>query len=474
MTKQEGILLRSENAQLKAENAQLKAENVLLVEKQVLLEVKVNSLVEKLELALKTLEQKSVKKNSSNSSLPPSSDIAPKIKSLRERSARPVGGQPGHTGHTLEMKSNPDVIIDLKSAFCEKCGASIENAPHVVVGKRQVVDFPPCTPIHTEYRQHACECPNCNNIQKTAFPSRVNAPVQYGPRIMAMVVYLSVFQYIPYRRLKNMFTHVFNLSLSEGTLNNLLRGATEKAKPVYEQIKAEILASSVIGSDETSCKVNGKKFWMWIWQNVKNTFIVASPNRGFATIDAQFKDGFANAVLVSDRWAAQLKAVAKNHQLCMAHLMRDCLFLIELEKINKFAVDMLALINQALALRKKLIETGSPADKEHPQAQSVEKQLNELLIWTLDPKTHPETITFQKSILKHRAYIFPFLYDLDIPPDNNGSERGIRNIKVKQKISGQFKSGQDDFCVLRSVIDTLIKRKLNVFEMLNEIMKEPE
>ena len=163
MTKQEGILLRSENAQLKAENA-------LLFDKQVLLEVKVNSLEEKLELALKTLEQKSVKKNSSNSSLPPSSDIAPKIKSLRERSARPVGGQPGHTGHTLEMKSNPDVIIDLKSAFCEKCGASIENAPHVVVGKRQVVDFPPCTPIHTEYRQHACECPNCNNIQKRLSP----------------------------------------------------------------------------------------------------------------------------------------------------------------------------------------------------------------------------------------------------------------------------------------------------------------
>ena len=474
MTKQEVILLISENAQLKAENAQLKSENARLLEKQALLEVKVNSLEEKLCVALKTLEQKSVKKNSSNSSLPPSSDIVPKVKSLRERSVRPVGGQTGHIGHTLEMKATPDVIIDLKSSFCAKCGSSLENAPHIVVGKRQEVDFPPYIPIHTEYRQHACECPNCNNIQKADFPSRVNAPVRYGPRIMTMVAYFSVFQYIPYRRLKNMFAHVFNLPLSEGTLNNLLRRASEKARPVYEQIKAEIAASSVVGSDETSCKVNGKKFWIWIWQNVKNTFIVASPNRGFATVDAQFKDGFPNAVLVSDRWAAQLKAIAKNHQLCMAHLMRDCLFLIELEKGNKFAIETLALINQALALRKNLLETGIPADKEHPQAKSVEKQLNDLLIWTIDPKTHPETITFQKSILKHRTYMFPFPYNLDIPPDNNGSERGIRNIKVKQKISGQFKSGHDDFCVLRSVIDTAIKRKLDVFEILNQIMKEPE
>ena len=84
---------------------------------------------------------------------------------------------------------------------------------------------------------------------------------------------------------------------------------------------------------------------------------------------------------------------------------------------------------------------------------------------------YPKTYTFQKSMIKYRNYLFPFLYNLEVPPDNNASERAIRNVKVKQKVSGQFKSGQHTFCVLRSVIDTLRKRNLNVLEYLQLIMK---
>ena len=461
------------------ENLFLRSENAMLREKVALLTAQVTSLEEKLLLLLDKFERKGVKKTSRNSSLPPSSDIVPHTKSLREPSGRSVGGQVGHKGDTLKMTFSPDNFIELKSEFCERCGTLIAGEFHSLVSKRQVVDIPPIKPIYTEYRQYSCACPSCHHLQKPSFPTGINAPIQYSSSITAFVAYFSVYQYVPYKRLQQLFADVFNLPLSVGTLDNLLIKAREKAQPVYEQIKVEILQSAVIGSDETSCRVKGNNFWVWVWQNVRNTFIVTSENRGFATIEGHFKDGFTKGVLVSDRWAAQLKTVAKNHQLCTAHLMRECIFLKEAEKDtqnkNEFADGILGLIKKALKLRKTLIAQGEAADAVNQEAQLIEKQYNELLILTLNEKNKPQTTALQKSLLKNRECIFPFLYNLEIPPDNNASERAIRNIKVKQKISGQFKSGQDVFCILRSVIDTLIKRKLNILEMVNQmVMLQPE
>jgi len=196
-------------------------------------------------------------------------------------------------------------------------------------------------------------------------------------------------------------------------------------------------------------------------------FIVASDNRGSQTINSVWKDGLPNATLISDRWAAQLKATVQNHQLCLAHLLRELIFLEESEKLL-FATSFKELIVSIFDIRKTLTKAHLPNSIE---ALAFENTLNELLAITIDREISPKTAIFQASMSKYRNYILPCLYNLDIPPDNNGSERAIRNVKIKQKVAGQFKTGQNAFCTIRSVIDTLLKRNLEVLPYLTQIIK---
>lgn len=450
MTKEEHIL------ELQARNTEL--------------EQRVKILEEKIETLLLALQRKVVKKDSHNSSNPPSQDkFKPKKnRSLRKKTGRKTGGQIGHKGHTLKQKSEPDKYIDLKSSYCKKCGSSLSALNQYLLSKRQVVEIPPIEPIYIEYRQHACTC-LCGHEQKADYPKNVNAPIQYGGSVIALICYLNVFQYVPYARLKEMFTSVFGLPLSEGSIENLLNKGARKAIPVYNAILEQIKSANYAGSDETGAKVNGEKWWIWVWQNIQNTFITASDNRGFATVEKIFPDGLQNATIGSDRWAAQLKIGSKNKQLCFPHLQRDLIFIEETEK-DSWASHFKNLLKQALELRKVIVERNQAYQKDSREVYKLEQQLNRLLARCISKKKFPKTFAFQKSMIKNRNYLFPCLYDLEVPPDNNASERAIRNIKVKQKISGQFKSGQDTFCILRSIIDTFKKRNLNVLEFLGKIM----
>ncbi|MCY7348593.1 MAG: IS66 family transposase [Pyrinomonadaceae bacterium] len=452
MTESENIVI------LEAENAELRQQIISLEEKVLLL--------------LELQQKQRVKKDSGNSSLPPSSDIGRKTGSLRQRSGRSPGGQKGHRGNTLEMTATPDRIIDLKSNYCAACGNRLGDENFVLKARRQVLEIPPSQPIIEEYRTFACACPKCDYEQIADFPPAVKAPIQYGSSVQALVAYFSVYQYVPFRRLKNLFSEVFKLPLSEGTLVNLLEKSAEKSGFVYAGIKAEIGESRVVGSDETSARVDGKKWWMWVWQNVLNTFIVAAESRGSRTIEAEWSQGLQGATVVSDRWAAQLKMPSAGKQICLAHLLRDVRYLAEVEK-EEFSVRFKRLLGTVFEIRQEMVRTNAPCEKE--KAEELENQMNNLLAISINREKKPETARFQRSMIKYRNNLLPCLYDVEIPADNNGSERAIRNIKVKQKISGQFKGGQKTFCVLRSVIDTLIKRQLDVLTHLTQIMKiQPE
>ena len=215
--------------------------------------------------------------------------------------------------------------------------------------------------------------------------------------------------------------------------------------------------------------MKGKKWWIWVWQDALNTFIVASDNRGSKTIDAVWPGGLPGATLVSDRWSAHLKMVA-NHQRCLAHLLRDVIFLGESEAYL-FATDFKAFLLGVFTLCKTLRLEKQACAPDSSRSLVLEQKLNRLLSVEVDKATHSQTATFQASMLKHRNYLLPCLYNLDIPPDNNGSERAIRPIKIKQKVSGQFRTCQDAFFVIRSVIDTLLKRQVEVLPSLNQILK---
>jgi transposase-like protein len=411
------------------------------------------------------------KKNSNNSHTPPSKDENRPVKnqSLREKSDKKPGGQQGHEGKTLECSASIDTVVEHVCNFCNCCGEDLTSMPETLIDTRQVIDIPLIKPVYIEHRIYRKVC-SCGNNMDSSFPSHIAAKVQYGAGVESLVSYLHARQYMPYQRMKEFFCDVMGLTVSVGGINNILNRFIKKASPHYQQIKQRVSQADFIGTDETGAKVNGQNDWMWTWQNDDLTFIVHSDNRGFKTIEDNFANGLPNAVLQHDRFACHFKCEAIHHQICMAHLLREVQFISELYNDCGWAVEMKALIIQALRLKKDL--TNNEYFGQSQERNKLEVQLNELLHLTLDQQ-HSKAKTLQKSLRKHQQYILYFLHHPKVPPDNNGSERAIRNIKVKQKISGQFKSGRGagSFAILRSVIDTTIKSGQNVLNALALIAK---
>ncbi|CAN5851014.1 hypothetical protein BH18ACT7_BH18ACT7_22760 [soil metagenome] len=343
------------------------------------------------------------------------------------------------------------------------------SVPEVLMESRQFIDIPVIKPVCIEHRVYRKTC-TCGHNTEGNFPSTLTAKVQYGPNAEALSGYLHARQYLPYQRMKEFFTDVMCLPVSVGGINNILRRLAQKALPHYEQIKERISKSLFVGTDETGVKVNGEKDWMWTWQNDALTFITHSDNRGFKTIEDNFANGLPNTILLHDRFACHFNCEAMHHQICMSHVLRDLQYMAELYPKSRWATEMKTLIVQALELKKQL--TLQQYYGVSPEREHLQERLMELLNAPVDP-TYKKVKTLQKSLLKHQQYVLYFLYHPKIPPDNNGSERAIRNIKVKQKISGQFKSdgGADAFVILRSVIDTTIKSKQNVLYALSLIAK---
>ena len=428
----------------------------------------ITRLMKKVDFLEKELARYTTRKDSSNSSLPPSKDEnrPPHTSSLREKSGRKAGGQPGHEGKTLEMTDTPDEIIEHHACFCPECGKDVSNMSFELYGKRQVIDIPKIKQIVTEHRVYRCKC-TCGHIVESDFPAYVNSAVRYGKNIETLVGYLSVRQYLPFKRLKEMLNDIFTVQVSEGGLHCLLNRLASKGVTGYEMIRQKVLNSGVIGTDETGVKINGKKHWFWTWQNKRATFIATSTNRGTTTIDENVSGISREAVLVHDCWKAHFQTPVKAHQLCTAHLERETKYLEEFYKVA-WPARFRVMLRQAHKLKNQL----TPADYFYPNHHRdlLEKELDNLLAETLNPK-HKEMIAFQKRITRYRDHVFTFLYHPDVPPDNNGSERAIRNVKVKQKISGQFKilSAAENFAILRSIIDTAIKNNQNVLNTLSVI-----
>lgn len=408
------------------------------------------------------------KKNSNNSSIPPSKDENRPIrnKSLREKTGRKVGGQKGHRGHTLEMTGSPDKIIDHIPCYCEKCGNDLQHIHNEYVVRRQVIDIPPIKPEVTEHRVYKKRC-TCGHETESNFPENINVPVSYGSGIESLIGYFHSRQYIPFARMQEIFHDIFGLPVSEGGLHYLLNKLVTKATPAYEMIRQVVFKSEAIGSDETGAKVNGKKNWFWTWQSKMATLICVSSNRGFDTIRENCGEATRDAILVHDCWKSHFQTPSTGHQLCTAHLLRELNYLEEKDKINwpKAFKDVLM---KALKLKKRL----DPVDYYYPNEErdELERGLSKLLKQKID-ENFKETISFQKRMIKYKDYIFTFLYHPKVPPDNNDSEKAIRNVKVKQKVSGQFKSmdGARAFAVLRSITDTAIKNGQNVLQALKII-----
>jgi transposase len=415
-------------------------------------------------------------KNSNNSSISPSSEIAPpkkrnsKNQSLREKSNKSVGGQVGREGVTLLQSDTPDETIELPYSLsqCKKCNDDLSSIVATLKERRQVLDIELSSISHkiTEYRSFSKKCFSCGYENHNANMFAVTPNISYGATIIAMVSYLSVSQYMSNMRVVELMKNLFNIRLSEGSITGLLTKASKLSQVEIDKIGALLAKAPIVGIDETGCKVNGAKHWHWTFQNESNTLIVADQSRGTSVINNTFKEGFKNACVVHDNYSSYSSLECASEQLCLAHKMRDLNYAIECDE-TKLMKEIKQVFKEAMKDDKESLTS--------IQRVSLKEQYDATLQHLLSMPYHEKSETHKqiKSLTKSKDKLFTFLLDESIPADNNGSERAIRNVKVKQKVSGQFKSldGAKNYANLRSIIDTSRKRGLNEFESLVSVMR---
>jgi transposase-like protein len=306
----------------------------------------------------------------------------------------------------------------------------------------------------------------CGCLVKAEAPPNVKGSLSYGSNLRATVGYLSQVHHLPFKRLAKIMDELFGIHLSEGTIHNILQGIKNASMEMYQEIQGRILTSPVVGADETTQNIKGHKQWAWVFQTDRLTYVYPHLSRGKRAIEQHFPQGLPHSCLVTDRYAAYFSMDVKRHQICLAHLLRELNYLSELDPKQTWSKQMKNLLQEAIHKRKTL-------PWERIDRKQILKKFSELLYQTLD-HLHQEIQNLQKGLIKHRKNIFNFLFDPQIPYDNNASERAIRPIKLKQKVSGCFRSNQGAmaYAVIHSIADTAKKNQQSQLGALRAILNQ--
>lgn len=369
--------------------------------------------IEKLKARIAELENgvKPIVKTSANSGIPPSKNPIgiPHTQSLRKPSGRKTGGQKGHQGSTRpQSESVTGVERWYPAAVCPECGKSLDIDTATVCAKRQVVDIP--LPIAAEVFDHLqmqVRC-SCGHRCKGRFPENVNAPVSYGPNIMAMTSYLSTYQNVPFKRLTHLYETVFGLHISEGSVSNMLNAMRRFSKTPYEMIRRKVAGGKVAGADESGVNVGGKNNWLWAFQNEVATYVAFDKSRGHEVVNKRFT---------------------------------------------------------------KEERGGMGSDVRRRMESRLDKLLARPPVYAGEDGKDTALDRLKKSIAKHRDHVFTFLTNPAVPPTNNDSEKALRPAKTKVKVSGCFRTetGVENYATVGSVIQTAIKNRQSPFEVLRVI-----
>src|SRR6266568_2971777 len=463
--RQEKRLLQEQLAQREEQIAQMQQEIMLLREQ-------VQALQEQL------------KKNSHNSHLPPSSDRFPRQpKSLRKKSEKKAGGQPGHPGSTLELSETPDLVIVYPVECCQHCGRDLRDLESLQVERRQVLDLPPQRRVVIEHQAQQKCCPSWKPLSSAAFPPDVRAPVQYGAAFGAVGVYLVQQQLLPYERACEVMQDLLRAAMSVGTLQALVERCAQQLEPVEQQIKAALSQAEVLHQDETGLYVGGKRQWMHVSATAQLTHYAVHAKRGKAALDAIgiLKD-FAG-VSVHDGWQSYWQ-LGCGHALCNVHHLRELTYLEEEQQqawaseIKELLLDSKAAVQQVRALGQQHLHPLEVADwKAHYGALLLEGYLANPP--DPPPKTGKKGRPKQSAarnlldrLSKHQQAVLLFLDNFAVPFDNSLAERDLRMLKVQQKISGCFRSEAFAvaFCRIRGYLSTLRKQGMALLTALEQAL----
>lgn len=412
-------------------------------------------------------------KNSRNSSKPPSADglNKPKPKSLRSRGEKPTGGQPGHAGHTLKRVAQPDRIETHDPArVCTVCQRPLGQA--VVVETRQVFDLPPLQCEVTEHQVREARC-RCGAVHRGVFPAGVSAPVQYGPRSKAAVVQLTHHHMLPLSRTGELMGDLFGLPMSDATVLAIQAEAQVRLAPTVAAMGEALTAAPVAHADETGMRVAGKLHWLHVLVTPLLTWLGAHPKRGKPAFDAfGLLIAFAGT-LIHDGWKPY-RDLACQHGLCNAHHLRELTYVFEQmgQAWAKCLIDLLVAachevaaagaplpserIAHYRAAYDRILTTGEAANPRAPPSGKRGRTKQSKALNLID------------RLRRYADDVWRFMTDPGVPFTNNLGEQAVRMPKVKQKISGGFRTaaGLETFCTLRSYLATLHKQGMNLFHAL--------
>ncbi len=423
-------------------------------------------------------------KDSHNSNKPPSSDglrKPPAPASLRKRTGRKPGGQNGHPGSTLKYRDDPDVEVEHLPEFCDGCSCDLCGVESVVQETRQVFDVPAPVLTCTQHNSHWITCPKCGKVCCGQFPSHVTSEVQYGDNIAATVVYLVNYQFLPYRRTVELIRSLFNVSLSEGTVYNICSRADYALEDVSEKIIEELKKSSLIQCDESGLRVCGMLYWLHLVTNRHFTAYSCQRQRGKQGMQQMGVLNEYKGRAVHDGWMPYF-LFACAHALCNVHHIRELVAAFE-----NFRQDWAKEMIEVLLKGKEAVECAISKGKTHLTDYMLKKLNNRYdAAIAAGLKANPSLTgarpgrkkntkcgALVRRLQRDKEETLAFLYNFEIPFDNNLAERDIRMIKVKQKVSGGFRSldGAEMFCRIRGYLSTMKKQGFELFEALRSVCR---
>ena len=410
------------------------------------LEAENAALREKLDLPPKTPD---------NSSTPPAQGRKASSPSIAKPKGKP------HAGAHRELHPDPTRHRHVAAAQCQHCGIDVSGAPQTACQAYDRIELPKIAPDVTRVTLYGGTCPGCAKHFKAAPPQGLEPGSPFGPNLRALALYLRFTHAISFERLSRLFSDLLGLAISEGALVNMLDDSRAAFARQASLIRAKLLAGTILESDETSVRVGKQTWWTWVFHHGDSASFLIHPNRSRAVVEG-FLGDWRPDFWVSDRLPSQMNWAKLDHQVCLAHLIRDAQYAIDAGD-TAFAPGLRKLFQRACAIGARRAQLADATLRRHAS------KLNATLAAQMRiAPAHAAGEKLRDAIGRCRRFLFVFLRNRALPPTNNGSEQALRPCVTFRKVTNCFRSqwGANLYADIRSTIETARRRAIGALEAI--------